>query len=191
MSRQAVPRLPAPVHAATGLLDELKVRRVPFVIIGSCALAVGAPGLLARRPRDVDLLLPPMRSALDGFVAAGHARGGRVLSWEDDVTSPLFDFAGGEHDLGVLAGRWYLRARWRRCVVDATYECPWLPFEQACAGATWAFGLPFVSPADQLILNRARGWASDLALLERAAQQGLRPGRAAAPYSGGDAASLA
>lgn len=179
----AAPRLPAPVRHAAGLLHELTDARVPFVIIGSCALALRHRELLERPPRDVDLLLPATRSALLGFVAAVERRGGRAFSWDDPVGPDVFASDAAEQDLGPLAGRWYLRARFWRSVVDATYECPWLPFERALANAERVVGLPFVAAIDQLVLNQARDRVDDRRLLERAAARGLRPAAASAPYS--------
>jgi hypothetical protein len=176
-------RVPAPVREAFELLQGLVAARVPLVIIGSCALEVRAPGLLDRRPRDVDLLVPPTRTALTSFVAVVTALGGQTFSWGEPVVTPFFPAEGSEHDLGPFAGRWYLRASVRRSLVDATYECPWLPFEQAWAGAAWRHGLPYVAPADQLILNQARDRLDDRALLSRAAQRGLHPATRTAPYS--------
>lgn len=160
----------APVDAQMiDVVQSLRRAGVEPVIIGSVGLALRAPALLEGLPADLDLLLPDDRAALSTFVRVLAARGAAVTSWEDPVTESL------EVD---LAGRFYLRARLPReggkgLVVDATYECPWVPYAEARSRATDVRGVLVAALDDLFALLRARGAPRDERVLARAAE-GMR-----------------
>lgn len=160
------------LEAARPLLEALERAGVPFLVIGTAALTRLRPELLTAPPRDVDLLLPDALPALEGFARAAAALGWEVTSWDEPVAPPL--------DPLVLRGRFYLRARRPPGpVVDATYECAPLPWDEALLRAGRADGLPMAALEDVLHLKAVRGAERDLEVLERARRLGLawrRPG---------------
>lgn len=150
----------SPLEDGLALLEELRGEGLPFVVIGSAALALIAPALLERAPRDVDVLAPFDLAVLEGFIEALAARGTRVTSWEEPVELPL--------DEAKLAGRYYLRARGPAGrVLDVTYEGP-LPFAEATGQAVRVRGLEVACLPHLLHLAAARGSARDCALIARA-----------------------
>jgi len=133
-------RRPMDLEAARCLLLQLLAGGLSFTVIGSMGLVL--LGDAPRHPADVDLLLPASPQQLDLFASLVRGLGFQVMSWGEPVTAPL------DHE--KLQGRFYLRARrlekdGAELMVDATYECPWLPFDEASEHQLKCRGIPVAS----------------------------------------------
>jgi len=103
--------------ARTTLLD--LAGRAPFVVIGSVAVELFAPGKLGRAPRDIDIVVDSNSEHLEQLVLALQRLGFIVTSWGEPVQVPL--------DANQLQGRFYLRGErlsrsGERLLIDLTYE---------------------------------------------------------------------
>jgi hypothetical protein len=130
-------------------LRSLARARVPFVAIGTAALALRHPDLRAAYTLpDADVLLDPgLRGALP-FARALHEEGFAITSWG---TPFLLD-----DDPAILAGRWYLRATRGGLLVDGTYECVALDPVPFLSSPDWIEGIPVAAPRCVWGLKRAK-----------------------------------
>lgn len=136
-----------------------------FGVLGTFGLRLQHPGLPRRRVADCDLLLPPDPPRLTALVRHLQATGWVVSLWEQPVPLPL--------TAGLLAGKYYLRARQAGAVLDCAYENDYLDWPDFMAHCRWHNGLPLLAaahilaqkaqcnrPADQLVLRQYRAAAT-------------------------------
>jgi len=148
------------IEETLALLRALQ-ERMSFVVIGSLAVHLLAPDLLARPPADADLWCDDSAETLDGFRAFFAEQGFGVFSWD----LPLDQLPGAD----FLEGRGYLRAvRTRpsgeRLIVDATYGREIMSFDDHRALVVDCAGLTVAQPAVLMRWLRARGRQRDLDL---------------------------
>ncbi|WP_067826324.1 hypothetical protein [Nocardia inohanensis] len=141
------------IAAYRDALRALRMRGVPYAVIGGLALHLRYGAALDLPIRDCDLLLPSPSIGPDAFTTTLRARGWRVRSWQDEVRTPL--------DPALLTGRFYLRATRAAGIIDATYEYDAVTWDEVRAGIDWYDGIPIAAPAHLIALMAARDSEQD------------------------------
>ncbi|RZK31814.1 MAG: hypothetical protein EOO63_03185 [Hymenobacter sp.] len=150
-------------------LHQLVAAGVEFCVLGTFGLRQQCSQFPRHLVADCDLLLPADPTVLTTLVRQLQATGWVVALWEQPVALPL--------TAGLLAGKYYLRARQNGAVLDCAYENDYLSWAEFAAHRRWHNGLPLLSveqilaqkvqcnrPADQLVLRWYRAFRSDQAV---------------------------
>lgn len=119
-------------------LHALVAADLPFVGLGTFALRLQCPALPRRLVADCDLQFPPDAAVLTRLTELLQAAGWRLTLWEQPVQLPL--------QAAELTGKYYLRARRGRAVLDCAYENDFLNWPEFRAAGQWHHGLPLLPP---------------------------------------------
>ena len=140
------------------ILRSLHALGVKLAVIGTWALKAYFPEKMRDYVlQDCDLVLATEEANIRLAIAILNQKSWTTTVWEEhvDAGTPSPEFVG----------KYYVRAKQANLVLDLTYECK-LDWQQMEAGIQWKLGLPLASLDNIVQLKRAKGLASDFALLE-------------------------
>lgn len=124
------------------------------MVIGTWALKKKYPAKLSGYPvKDCDLIIDPSFESIIRTVSVLTKSNWSVTVWEVEINETVQE--------NFLKGKFYLRARKDELMLDITYECPFIPWQEFIAHKELFSGIPLASTDHILHLKELKGTDRD------------------------------
>jgi hypothetical protein len=140
------------------VLKSLLTNGLRFVVIGTYGLWLRLGRFSNHRIKDCDLVIENSSPNIELFTKRMLELSWQVRLWNEPIGIPI--------DTSLLKGKYYLRATRDRLVIDATYECEYIEWEDISRHSSKFNSVPVASIEHILKLKRIRGGETDWKIIE-------------------------
>lgn len=137
----------------------LQSQGIEFCVIGTFGLGLFHAEWPVYPVKDCDLMVKNDPENLNKLASALQALHWQLYLWQESVACPL--------PLERLSGKYYLRALQHKAVLDATYECDFISWQQFKEQAQVIEGIPVASIGHILYLKHMRNTPKDREQIEK------------------------
>jgi hypothetical protein len=140
-------------------LKTLSFNKVEFVVIGTYGLWLRLKGQrFSFEINDCDIIIKNEPENIQRFATAMLNLLWKVEVWGETISLPI--------ENSLLNGKIYLRARRKDLIIDATYECEYIPWLELFENSSMFGGIPVACFEHIFKLKRIRGTEVDFKVIE-------------------------